>query len=171
MTDDIEQLLEDERAESRRSVLAGLGFAGLLSVVTGGSALWLQRSLANYGQDDGSDIIIYENGETYEGGPEDVPNQDDIPEESYRRVNSWEEALPGGCGLNQDEKNWLVDRLDEDEYENLDPENFFDYVGREVRLDKRGDELRMTVDSDYSGDFDADTHYVVEKGYNVPEAC
>ena len=170
MTDGIEELLEDERAESsRRGVLAGLGFAGLLSVVTGGSALWLQRSLANYGQHDGPDIIIYKNGETHEGDPDDVPYHDDVPEEDYRRVNSWDEALPGGCDLENDERDWLVGRMDE--YDNLDQDEFFDYVGREVRLEQRGDELRMTVDSDYSGEFDADTHYVVNKGYNFPDAC
>lgn len=158
MNDDLEEFQEDERGVGRRSVLAMFGLTGLATM---GSALWLSQSF--YRDDDDPDVIVYRDGETYDGDPDGVTYR---PDES---IGSWNEALPGSCSLSNDEKNWLVSRVDS--YDNLDGEDFFEYVGREVRLEDSGDELRMTVDSDYSGDFDAETEYVVENGYNIPDAC
>lgn len=118
------------------------------------------------------DVYILRDGEVYEGDLDDIPyDPGDVPDPNTGDVDSWDEAIPQGCALDAVEKDWLVSRLDEDEYPNLDSDDFFEYVGNEVRLERRNTELRMTVDSDYSGEFDAETEYVVEQGYNIEDAC
>lgn len=152
MDEDYEEFLNDERGQNRRSVLAMLGLTGLATV---GSALWLSQS---FYRDNDPDVIVYREGETYDGDPDGV---------TYRTEGSsgsWNEVLPGSCNLDYDEKHWLVSRLDSEGNEDLDADNFFDYV-EEGRIDLRdeGSELRMVVDQDNDGDYD--------QGYNIENAC
>lgn len=150
-----------EDDETRRRYLTSLAS---LAAVAGGNILYFSGRDENERTD--PSVIIYRGGETYEGDPDKIEYDIDPNDEN---IDTWEELDLGECNLEDDEQEWLVSRMDE--YDNLEQDEFFDYVGREVRLEQRGEELRMTIDSDYSGDFDADTHYVVDKGYNVPDSC
>lgn len=119
------------------------------------------------------DVYIFRDGEVYEGDLDDIPYDPgdlDNPDREEGNIESWNDILTDNCSLEEDEREWLESRLDE-EYDNLNSQDFFDYIGKEVRIGQIGDEIRMNVDPDYSGEFDADTHYKVEKGYNIPDAC
>lgn len=146
---------------TRRGYIARLLASG--TAVTGSVGL----SLKGYGVDleDNPPIRVYRPNETYDRDRDVVtytPDEDDV-------IESWDEALPGGCSLEADERHWLVSRVDS--YDNLEGDDFFDYVGREVRFHRSDSELRMEVDPDYSGEFGAEAEYVVEKGYNIEDAC
>lgn len=159
---------EDELDElSRREALLG----GAALTTAAGAYLWgaleIYKGLRSYGGDqDDREVVVYKDDETYDDDSEQVTY---TTEPDHDPVDSWNEALPGECELSTDERHWLASRLDA--YDELEVDNFFDYVGNEVRLEARGDELRMEVDPDYSGDFGAETEYVVEKGYNIEDAC
>lgn len=151
---------EDERGETRRSVLA---LFGLGVTATAGSAVGLTYLLSQDSREPQDDI----DEEHYD--PDDVYDEDKdevviSPTPTYD-PQSWEEALPGECELDTDERHWLVGRADR--HLDIDEEGeFFDYIGEEVRLYDTGSELRMEVDEDYrGGDFRPD------KGYNIPDAC
>jgi hypothetical protein len=153
---------EDRSGVNRRTLLGYLGFLGA-STAGGG---WLVKE-ALEGDDGESDFeemiptIEYDPESVYDGDPNGT---DFTPEPDRDPIDTWNEALPGECSLSTDERHWLVSRVDS--YEELEGEDFFEYVDEEVRLYDTGSELRMEVDADYNGtDFEPDT------GYNIPDAC
>ena len=148
----------------RRAWLALLGMSGAAvgATTVGFTKYFLDNRKEN------PDSIRYDPSDTYECDPEGTTC---IPDTDGDVIDSWEESIPGGCSLDADERHWLVSQVDS--YDELDGDDFFDYVGREVRLEDSGTELRMTVDPDYNGKFGAETEYIVEEGngYNIPDAC
>ncbi len=154
----------EEYQLSRRgaNILAGLAITG-----AGGATLWKAFEIYR-------GLWHHEDGGTPRDGREDKHGKgsdgaSETPYKSDYEIRSWEEALPGNCRLDEGEKEELVQKVDS--YDNLDGDDFFDYVGREVRFRESDSELRMEVDPDYSGEFGAEAEYVVERGYNVEGAC
>lgn len=102
----------------------------------------------------GDDTPTREGGEDYT-----TPTVDDV-------VDSWEEAIPTGCNINNQQRHWLVSQVDT--HEGLEGDNIFDYVEEgKVRFSQSNSELRMEVDPD----FGPQTEYTVEEGYNIEDAC
>ena len=152
---------EEEYELTRRETLLGGALLGGAAGATIWGALEIYKGLWDQGSRPHPDGRRRDKGDdNYHDDPDETTYK---PGDTREEINSWEEALPGNCSLNEDEKEWLVGRLDR--YDNLDQEDFFDYVGEEVRLEKRGTELRMEVDPDYSGNFNE------EDGYNIEDAC
>lgn len=144
--------------------MGGLGLAGAAAGTLYG-ATEIYKGLWRYGDRERShehiDDIDYDSTDTYDEDRDAVTYTAD-PERDP--VDTWNEALPGECELETDERHWLVGRVDS--YDNLEGDNFFEYVGDEVRLYDRGSELRMEVDSDFDGG-----EFEPERGYNIPDAC
>lgn len=154
---------EDERGETRRGLLAAMGLG---AAATAGSALWLSSQISDMSRREREphhhvDDEHYHPDKVYDG---DSDGTTFTPTPDHEPVQSWDEALPGECELETDEKHWLVSRVDM--YDDLDGDDFFEYVGDEVMLYDTGSELRMEVDEDYRGG-----EFRPDKGYNIPDAC
>lgn len=157
---------EDNEISRRGAIIAGLGLAG-----AAGGTLWgvteIYKGLWDYGDRNRrgkrhrDDDVTYDPEETYDGNPNGTTF---TPSPTEDPLDTWEEALPGECSLSTDERHWLVSRVDM--YDNLDGDDFFDYIGEEVRLYDQETELRMEVDEDYSGG-----EFELDKGYNIPDVC
>ena len=153
---------EDEEISRRGAIIAGLGLAG-----AAGGTLWgvteIYKGLWDHGDRNRrrEDDVTYDPDETYDEDRDRVTYTTD-PERDP--IDTWNEALPGECSLSTDERHWLVGRVDS--YDNLEGDNFFEYIGEEVRLYDQDTELRMEVDEDYSGE-----EFELDKGYNIPDVC
>jgi hypothetical protein len=162
---------QDEDAEdgvSRRGLLAALG---ITTTVTAGSGLWIAHVLSRQGErqrnggGDGNDYTEteYPPG-TSDGGTNggDYRTREPGTTTGSDPIDSWDEAVPGGCSLSGDQRHWLVEQVDS--YDDMNGDDFFEYVdeGR-VDLGGGGFEIRMLVDEDNDGRYD--------QGYNVPDVC
>jgi len=155
---------EEESNPSRRSVLAVLGITGAATV---GSAAWVTHYLSEHGEKKRRDHYDDDDPQPPYDGKDGDDGYTPPPADVDGEIDGWDDILPGNCHLSTDEQEWLVSRIDADNYDNMDSENFFEYVeeGR-IRMYESDGELRMEVDEDYSGgEFNEDG------GYNVPGAC
>jgi hypothetical protein len=153
---------ENQPGVSRRTLL---GYVGFLGASTGVGLAATKKALE--GDDGESNLgemiptIEYDPDRVYDGDPNGT---DFTPDPDRDPVDTWDEALPVECSLSADERHWLVSRVDS--YEELEGEDFFEYVDEEVRLYDTGSELRMEVDADYDG-----TEFEPDTGYNIPDVC
>lgn len=161
---------EEESNPSRRSVLAVLGLTGAATV---GSAWWVTDYLSGRDESDssdGNDHHHHDDGHDHDYPQRDNgggPNDEYTPSPADGEIDDWDDILPGDCHLSTDEQEWLVSRIDADNYDNMNSENFFEYVeDGKIRMYESNGELRMEVDEDYSGG-----EFTEDGGYNIPDAC
>jgi len=131
----------------RREWLALLGIStGAVGATTIGFTKYFLDNRRKPGDDPGN--RRYNQGEDYTGSD----------------IDSWDEALPGDCELDDGQKDWLENKLSEYDLESDDP---LEYAGGKVRYTEPHDgELRIEIDEDWDGgEFERDY------GHNIPNSC
>lgn len=136
---------EEESNPGRRSILAVLGTTAL---GTAGSVGYITGMLNGEDEDETSQPGSYDT-ETYNG----------------ERVDNWDEALPSDCSVTQDQKEWMIDTVDD--YDSMQGDNFFGYVSEgKIRFEDSNSELHMKVDADY-----VDGEFIEDNDYNINNVC